>query len=58
MKGENAEKCGNRVGKDWWGKRPLSGLSLSRNKGMKYWKRLLHKKERQTAKMEINDNHQ
>ena len=49
MHGQNAEKC-SKAGKDWWGKRPLSGLSLSRNKGMKWWKRLLHKKERQHAK--------
>lgn len=41
-KGENADKqrC-----KDWWGKRPLSGTSVS-HKGMKFWKRLLHKIER------------
>ena len=32
-------------GKDWWGKRPLAGLSVSRS-GMKWWKRRLHKIER------------
>jgi len=48
MNGQNAKKNGNR-GKDWWGKRPLSGTSVS-SKGMKFWKRLLHKKERQNAK--------
>ena len=49
MKGQNAEKCG-RAGKEWWGKRPLVNLALNRNKGMKYWKRLLHKKVRQEGK--------
>lgn len=36
--GENAEKQ-NKAGKEWWGKRPLNNKSVSRNKGMKYWKR-------------------
>jgi len=39
MKGKNAEKQG-KLGKEWWGKRPLSGLSVSRNNGMKFWKRI------------------
>ena len=51
MKGENAEKRGH-SGKDWWGKRPLAGLSCGYK--MKFWKRLLHKKERAQAKKEIN----
>lgn len=51
-KGKNAEKYGN-SGKEWWGKRPLYGLSVARNKGMKYWKRLLHKIERQQGKKGI-----
>lgn len=49
MKGQNAEKCG-RAGKEWWGKRPLANLGVNRNSGMKFWKRLLHKKERQQWK--------
>lgn len=52
MNGFNAKKNGNR-GKDWWGKRPLSGMSVSHH-GMKYWKRLLHKIERQQGKKDIN----
>ena len=41
-KGENAASKSKR-GMQWWGKRPLSGISVSQN-GMKFWKRLLHKK--------------
>ena len=52
--GKNAEKCG-RSGKEWWGKRPLNNLSVSRTKGMKWWKRLLHKRERKQGKNKIND---
>lgn len=37
-------------GKEWFGKRPLSHKSVSRNSGMKFWKRLLHKKERSQGK--------
>ena len=48
-KGQNARKWGN-SGKDWWGKRPLSGTSVSNNRGMKSWKRILHKIERQKGK--------
>jgi hypothetical protein len=44
--GENARKWGNKSGKEWWGRRPLSGTPVSNNRGMKYWKRALHKKER------------
>ena len=51
MKGENAEKNGSKAGKQWWGKRPLKNMPVSRNKGMKYWKRLLHKIERRRAKI-------
>lgn len=53
--GENAEKYGNKVGKEWWGKRPLSNTSMSRNKGMKYWKRLLHKLERRQGKQQAQN---
>lgn len=52
MKGQNANK---RYGKDWWGKRPLSGIPVSNNKGMKFWKRLLHKIERREARQEQLD---
>jgi hypothetical protein len=45
--GENAKKSN---GKEWWGKRPLSGKGVKRKGGMKSWKRLLHKIERQTNK--------
>jgi hypothetical protein len=48
--GENAIKTN---GKEWWGKRPLSGLSVKRKTGMKFWKRLLHKKERIDAKLTV-----
>lgn len=51
-KGENAQKYGN-TGKEWWGKRPLSGTTVSRSKGMKFWKRLLHKRERNQGNMDI-----
>ena len=52
-KGENAKKFGNKSGKEWWGKRPLSNTSVNRNKGMKFWKRLLHKIERRNGKQNI-----
>jgi len=45
-KGQNAQR---RYGKEWWSKRPLSNTSVGR-KGMKYWKRLLHKIERKQGK--------
>ena len=45
-KGENAQI----KNKDWWGKRPLSGIAVSR-KGMKYWKRVVHKIERRAGKV-------
>lgn len=48
--GQNAKKSN---GKEWWGKRPLSGTSVSRKNGMKFWKRLLHKKERQNGKKDL-----
>lgn len=53
--GKNAEKNGN-TGKEWWGKRPLSNTSVSRNKGMKFWKRQLHKVERVNGKINKNSN--
>lgn len=37
-------------GKDWWGKRPLAGTSVRNHGGMKWWKRYLHKIERQAVK--------
>jgi len=55
MNGENAEKRG-KTDKQWYGKRPLSGISVSRNKGMKLWKRLLHKIERQRSKKQIYES--
>lgn len=55
MNGENAEDKRNKAGKDWWGKRPLVGISVSRNKGMKFWKRLLHKIERRQGKKGCNN---
>jgi len=45
--GENAKR---KNGKEWWGKRPLSGLGVKRKGGMAFWKRLLHKKERKIGK--------
>lgn len=39
--------------KYWWGKRPLSGTGVSRN-GMRFWKKLSHKIERQINKKTIN----
>ena len=53
--GENAEKYGNKAGKEWWGKRPLINTSVSRNKGMKLWKRLLHKIERRQGKQQAEN---
>jgi hypothetical protein len=54
--GKNAEKKGQN-GKEWWGKRPLNNLSVSNNKGMKFWKKLLHKIERRQGKNQTsNDN--
>ena len=52
-RGKNAEKRGH-SGKEWWGKRPLNNLSVS--KSMKFWKRLLHKIERRQGKNQITDN--
>ena len=53
-KGQNAEKYGS-SGRQWWGKRPLSGLSVTRNVGAKFWKRLLHKIERRIGKKQIKN---
>jgi len=52
--GKNAAQKGN-AGKDWWGKRPLSGMDVSNNKGMKRQKRLLHKIERRQAKKGLTE---
>lgn len=49
--GQNAK---NNRGKEWWGKRPLSNTSVGL-KGMKFWKRILHKKERKINKKIIQD---
>lgn len=43
--------------KDWWGKRPLAGLGVV-SPGMKFWKRLLHKKERWLGKKVTNEGEQ
>lgn len=54
--GQNASKRG---GKDWWGKRPLSGHAVSnRSRINKFFKRLLHKRERQLGKSEIKTSEQ
>lgn len=50
--GENAER---HYGKEWWGKRPLAGVSTG-GRYMKFWKRLLHKIERRQGKEEIGEN--
>ena len=49
--GKNAERHN---GKEWWGKRPLSGLSTGM-RTQKWWKRLLHKIERKMGKKEISE---
>jgi hypothetical protein len=33
-------------GRDWWKARPLSGLHVSNNRGMRWWKRATAKAER------------
>jgi hypothetical protein len=53
-KGLNARKWGN-SGKEWFGKRPFSWTSVSKNRGMKSWKRLLHKAERNQGKNQIRE---
>jgi len=53
--GMNARKNGNLSGKEWYSKRPLSNTSVHRNKGMKFWKRLLHKKERMNAAIYLKE---
>lgn len=56
MYGERAEKCGLND-KDWWGKRPFSGHSVStRAWTNKFFKRQLHKKERVINKKEIDND--
>ncbi len=52
---EKLERLQNLCGKEWWGKRPLSCISISPYGGMKSWKRLLHKKERLEGKKTIVD---
>lgn len=42
--------------KEWWGKRPLSGHSISNNSKIdKFFKRFLHKIERKEGINEINN---
>lgn len=53
--GKNAANKGNHRGHDWWGKRPLSGLSVSAQNGMKWDKRYLHSIERQESKKVVNE---
>jgi len=52
--GQNARKIGN-SGKEWWGNRPFANVSVSRNSGMKTWKRLLHKAERKEWRKSIDN---
>jgi len=47
--GENAHQ---KNGKEWWSRRPFSGVSVG-GKYMKFWKRLLHKAERNQGRKEI-----
>lgn len=57
MHGKRAAKMSNVAGKDWWGKRPLSGTPVSaRSRTMKYWKRVLHKIERNQGKKQCDKN--
>lgn len=39
-------------GQEWWGRRPLAGISVGR-RGTRWWKRRLHKLERQAAKRHL-----
>ena len=56
MQGERAEKRG-RWGRAWWGKRPISMHDISYRAGTnKFFKRLLHKKERLINKNEIEND--
>lgn len=54
MNGLRAKIRSNR-GREWWGKRPYSGTSV-RYKGMKFWKRQVHKIERQEGKKQCHEN--
>lgn len=43
--------------KDWWGKRPLAGHTVSNNSKIdKFFKRLLHKMERKEGKRDIDND--
>lgn len=56
MYGERAEKRGRLRGQ-WWGRRPLSHNEVSYRAGInKFFKRLLHKKERIINKQEIEND--
>jgi len=51
--GQNTNK---RRGREWWGKRPFRGHSVSANSKInKAFKRFLHKTERQEGKKQIQD---
>lgn len=51
--GQNANK---RRGREWWGKRPFRGHSVSPNsRTNKAFKRYLHKTERQEGQKQIRD---
>ena len=53
MQGKNAEKRSKRD-KQWWGKRPLAGYTVSvKSKTNKFFKRLLHKIERRKGKINL-----
>jgi hypothetical protein len=54
--GEKARRRYLKAGKEWWGKRPLANNSVYRDKGMKFWKKLLHKIERRKNKKDCNTN--
>jgi hypothetical protein len=56
MHGEKAERNNNIQFKEWWGKRPHSGLPISlRSKAMKFWKRVVHKIERKQGQKQCHD---
>ena len=55
MQGENAKKRG-KAGKEWWGKRPFANYPVSaKSKINKFFKRQLHKVERQQGKKETEE---
>lgn len=52
----NGQNAKNNNGREWWGKRPLNNTPVSNKKGMKFWKRLLHKIERRIGKKDLNND--